>query len=154
MPLADRNTTLRHPSADTSANACMESPDEPIVRSHTWHASLPLLRTTNTTTTGGSSRHGRPKNSLPRGSTSAAAAGVRATDGSDDNGDDNLAGRGSQPLARDAEMVMNPDGVGVAQPASQRAGKGARWGAQGGRRREGGEKKRGVLTRLRLHKVW
>lgn len=36
----DRNTTRRHPDADTSENACIEAPDVAVSRTHSRHRSF------------------------------------------------------------------------------------------------------------------
>jgi hypothetical protein len=132
----DSNTTLPHPSADTSPNACIESADVPVSRTHTRHSSFQLPRI------GGS----RPKARGPLASGLISPAdglpnGIPWADGNNDQ-------KGLDELAQSAALTTGQLERRAEEEESgdQRAGRDH--GEEGHRE---GERKKGLLRKLHLH---
>jgi len=134
-----RNTTLRHPSADTSPNACLESSDISTQRPRSGHSSIPLPRI-------GSSRH-RPKGALASGSLGLMTL-ISPIDSTDGLYDDMQYTNGTKEPTSVEELTREQmdgteglDGVKEEEPA----------GGEHGYQQEG--KKKGMFRKFHLHKV-
>jgi hypothetical protein len=135
---SDSNTTLPHPSADMSPSACIESADVPISRTHTRHSSFQLPRI-------GSSR--------PKAKGPLASGLVSPTDGLP-NGIPWAGGsteqKGLEELTLGATAATGqPDGQGQEEESEDQRAERER-DEQGHRE---GERKKGLLRKLQLHKV-
>jgi len=132
------NTTLPHPSADTSPNACIESADVPISRTHTRHSSFQLPRIGS----------GRPKAKGPLASglispTDGLPDGIPWVDGSTEQ-------KGLEELTLGATAATGQHyGEGHEEESEDQRAERER-DEQGHRE---GERKKGLLRKLHLHKV-
>lgn len=130
-----RNTTLPHPSADTSPSASIESADVSITRTHSRHSSFHLPRI-------GSSRH-RPRASVSGPLIDSLQDRIQHTDEGKEKGVGELAEGNMNGAVLDAEKVEETE--------NHRLDRIERRDEQG--YGEGHERKKGILRKLQLHKV-
>ncbi len=133
--LPDSNTTLPHPSADTSPNACIESADVNISRTHSRHSSFQL------------------RNNRPKAKGSLASGLISPTNGLPDG----IPWADGSTERKDADQPPRSATVATGQPKG-RSERDESEDQRVERGREGQgyqevERKKGLLRKLPLHKA-
>jgi len=125
----DRNTTLPHPDADTSENATIEGPDIALTRTH----SRRLFP----------SRHNGQKGYKGQASVSDVGLydNIKYADGSKEN-------KSRKAIEKDAE---HRDGI--TDPPALDGRQSREWNERDGQEHREGQRKKGVLRKLALHKA-